>query len=146
LESLSFYLDTSVIVPLFIRDLFVDDARSFIRDNPEDLIVSDLASVEFASVVGIRVRTRDLTHAEARAAFANFDQWTRQKAIVANVEGGDFETAVGYLRSLAVTLRAPDALHLSIARRLGAGIATFDKPLGKAARTLGINVAKHNRQ
>jgi len=35
-------------------------------------------------------------------------------------------------------LRAPDAIHLAVADRLGATIATFDRGLAAAAEALGI--------
>jgi predicted nucleic acid-binding protein len=46
------------------------------------------------------------------------------------------------LRRLNLRLRAPDAVHLAMAERLGAKIATFDKQMANAANRLGISVAK----
>jgi predicted nucleic acid-binding protein len=123
-----------------MRDPFVENARLFIRGNPEDLIISDFASAEFVSVVGVRMRARELSKAEAVVAFHNFDRWTKQNTVAADMRTEDIEAAVGNLRSLTLALRLPDAIHLAIARRLNATIVTFDKQMVAAARRHRIPV------
>ena len=51
------------------------------------------------------------------------------------VEAEDF-TRVAHLAALG--LHAGDALHLAIAARHGAGLVTRDRPLGDAARAIGL--------
>jgi uncharacterized protein len=45
-----------------------------------------------------------------------------------------------YVRRFKLKLRAPDALHAAICRRLELQLATLDRRLAAAARALGINV------
>ena len=45
-----------------------------------------------------------------------------------------------YVRRFDLALRAPDALHLAIARRLDATLVTLDRRLAAAAGELGIAV------
>jgi len=45
------------------------------------------------------------------------------------------------LRDLTLGLRAPDAINIAIAQRLGAELATFDKKMATAASKLGVTVA-----
>ena len=45
-----------------------------------------------------------------------------------------------YARRFDLRLRAPDALHLVIARRLDATLVTLDRRLATAARDMGIAV------
>ena len=45
-----------------------------------------------------------------------------------------------YVRRFDLALRAPDALHLAVARRLDATLVTLDRRLTAAARELGIAV------
>ena len=44
------------------------------------------------------------------------------------------------VRRLDLGLRAPDALHIATARRLGATLFTFDLGMASAARMLGLSL------
>ncbi len=138
---MSVYLDTSVIVPLFLPDPFVARVRAFLSAGPSDLIVSDFASAEFASVVGIRLRMKLSTEVQSRSAFANFDDGVRRKTIIAEMDRANLIDATAMLRRLDLTLRTPDAIHLAIARASNAELATFDAGMVQSARVLGIAVA-----
>ena len=48
--------------------------------------------------------------------------------------------AYAYVRRFDLRLRALDALHLAIARRVDATLITLDRRLASAARELGIAV------
>jgi uncharacterized protein len=39
-------------------------------------------------------------------------------------------------------LRAPDAIHIAMAQRVGAALVTFDRRMAAAARALGIAAAE----
>jgi predicted nucleic acid-binding protein len=45
------------------------------------------------------------------------------------------------IRRLDLNLRAPDAINLAIALRLGAALATFDRRMTENARTLGLAIS-----
>jgi predicted nucleic acid-binding protein len=139
---LSIYLDASVVVPLFVLDPFVGRARALLADSTAGLLVSDFVAAEFASVIGIRVRTRILTTAEARMAFSHFDAWTGARATLCPIDATDVRVAALFLRRLDLTLRAPDAVNLAIAQRLGAEVATFDTKMAASARKLGIPLVR----
>lgn len=132
------YLDASVLVSLLARDALTPRAYSLLRSRTAELLVSDFAAAEFASALGQRVRTGELTAEEARAAFANFDAWTARTA--SRVAAADVRAAEAFLRRLDLTLRAPDALHIATAERIGEALATFDKKMAAAARALGLSV------
>jgi len=104
-------------------------------------IVSDFVAAEFASVIARLTRTGRITGDEARATFALFDNWRTQSAEDADAEPADIQTATAIIRRLDLNIRAPDAINLAIARRLGASIATFDQGMVQNAATLGIAVA-----
>jgi predicted nucleic acid-binding protein len=52
----------------------------------------------------------------------------------------DARLAYIYVRRFDLGLRAPDALHLAIARRLDATLVTLDRRLATAARELSVAV------
>jgi predicted nucleic acid-binding protein len=140
MESLlSVYLDTSVVVPLFLPDDFKHRARQFLTTGVSP-VVSDLATAEFASVLGIRLRSRVTPEREARRALGNLDSWLHANTISAETLPVDVRLAESVLRRLDLNLRTPDAIHLAIAQRLGAELATFDIRMADCARALGISV------
>jgi len=135
------YLDASVIVALLTNDALTGRARTFLQSDALALFISDYAAAEVASVIARRVRTHALTEAEARASFDSLDQWTRTFARPIETAPGDIAMAAGFIRRLDLTLRAPDAINIAIARRLGVALATFDRGMASCAATLGVAVA-----
>ena len=57
-----------------------------------------------------------------------------------DIAATDARLAYIYVRRFDLGLRAPDALHLAIARRLDATLVTLDRRLAAAAGELGIAV------
>lgn len=136
------YPDVNVLVALFVADPLNDQAEKAMRDLRDDLIVSNFSIAEFSAVIARRVRTRDLSGNEARAAFAQFDAWCAAYAQTMDMEDRDLSTATIWMRRLDLALRTPDALHIAIAQRAGCRLLTFDRAMAKIARTLGLAVAK----
>ncbi|HEU0155859.1 MAG TPA: type II toxin-antitoxin system VapC family toxin [Stellaceae bacterium] len=115
------------------------------RVSPEqprtaELIVSGLAAAEFSSAIARRVRMLEFSRGEAEIALAGFDAWLAQMPTRMEIAAADIVLATTYLRRFDLALRTPDALHLAIARRLGATLVTFDRAMAAAARALGMAV------
>jgi uncharacterized protein len=135
------YLDARVLVALLTADPLTARADAFLRAKAPVLVLSDFASAEFASAVARRVRTRDITKADARAVFATLDSWAIRTTERIETTTADVRGAEAFLRRLDLTLRTPDALNIAIAQRAGAALATFDEKMATAARALGAEVA-----
>ncbi len=117
------WLDTSVLVGLFVaHDGFAARARALAESPGFALVVSDFLSTEFASVIARLTRMNSLHLAGAREIFAEFDAWAAACADPAGVAAIDIQTAKGFIRRLDLNVRAPDAINLAIASRLGAPI------------------------
>lgn len=125
-----------------MQDSLADSVARFFSDSPRDLVVSDFVSAEFSAVIGVRVRTKLLSESDAYLAFSNFDRWIKRSVLRVDMTSSDIGFAGMILRQLELALRAPDAIHLAIARRVGAELATFDKRMAVAARALGIGVVR----
>ena len=138
---MTLYLDASVLVTLFVIDPSSTRAEVFLSAHPEIVIVSDFAVAEFSSAVKRRVRTRDLTREDGQLAFSNLDTWVARSAYREEITTGDIDAANRILRRLDVNLRTPDAIHIAIARRLGATLVTFDRNMAAGAGGLGMVVA-----
>ncbi|MEI9886517.1 MAG: type II toxin-antitoxin system VapC family toxin [Rhizomicrobium sp.] len=137
---MSVYLDASVLVALLTDDSFSTRADAYFRGRGEILLVSDFAAAEFASVVARSVRTKQIDETGARSLFADFDVFRAAAERVETVSA-DVRSAEAILRRLDLPLRTPDALHISISRRLGAVLATFDAQMAASARVLGLALA-----
>jgi len=84
------------------------------------------------------VRKRELTEVHARAIFREFDSWLAQLGALPGIRSTDVTAAAGFLRRLDLNLRAPDALNIAIAQRLGTPLATFDERMAFASRLVGV--------
>ena len=134
------YLDASIVVALLTRDSLTAKAEKIVLVDHPTLVVSDFAAAEFASAISRRVRTGHLTAEEASAAFTLLDRWLARRARMVETTAGDVALAAQYLRRVDVALRTPDALNIAIAVRVGTAIATLDRQMAVAARTLGAEV------
>jgi len=135
---LTVYFDTSVLVALLTDDPFSDQADRAFRGRMTGLATSDFAAAEFASALSRRVRMKALSVRDARDALADLDTWLSTMALRVESTPADIRAADMMLRRLNMTLRTPDALHIAIAQRLGAELATFDKHMAENARALGV--------
>lgn len=135
------YLDASVLVALFAKDPFTQQADDFLRRERPTLTVSDFAKAEFASAIARRVRTSELSAKEGRDAFAAFDVWTARAVRSIAVSSADIATASTFLRRLDLPLRTPDAINIAIAERAGCMLLTFDRKMADNATVLGVSVA-----
>jgi predicted nucleic acid-binding protein len=139
--AVNVYLDPSVIVPLFIDDSFNNRADAALRGGDHVAIVSDFAKAEFASAIARSVRIGETARDLASAVFSRFDVWIEQSAEYIEICSADLASASTHLRRLDLNLRAPDAIHVAVAMRIGATLLTFDDKMTAAAKMLGVPVA-----
>lgn len=134
---MSVYLDASVVVSLFVLDPASQRAQGALLRVRGVMHISNLCAAEFVSALNHRMRMGFLTRKEAQEAIVLFDEWAA--AMTDRVETGaqDFSVCDSYLRRLDLPLRTPDALHLAIAKRIGASLLTFDKQMIASAKKLG---------
>ncbi len=137
---LNVYLDASVLAALFTDDPFSVRADALIAAEGSGFIVSDFGAAEFASVMALHVRTSELSIDRAREALSDFDERMAQVSARIEIVPSDVRAAELMLRRLDLPLRAPDAIHIAIAQRLGAELATFDEKMAACARALGASV------
>lgn len=134
------YLDASVLIPLLTTDPFATRARAFVRAAKPEVILSDLARAEFCSAIARRVRTGELTKAQANQIFALLDIWAVRSTTQVGTIAADVRNAEASMRRLDTTLRAADAINIAIVQRSGAHLATFDVKMAASAQTLGVDV------
>jgi hypothetical protein len=132
------YLDTSVAVSAFLPDIHSTRVLTWLGRLRETPGLSHWTVTEFSSAAASQERRRQITPKERLVAEQGFDAWLL--AIEqAPVLRADFEFAREMVRRDQAKVRAPDALHLAVAKRLGARVATLDA--GMAETALGVGLA-----
>ena len=134
------YLDTSVIVSMFTTDAHTSRASRFLALVSDRIALSDWVATEFSSALAIGTRVGRLTSDEREAAELAFQSWRDRAPFTSAVEPIDVRVARDLLKTTTRPLRAGDALHVAIARRLGCSLATFDVGMRAAAVDLGVLV------
>jgi predicted nucleic acid-binding protein len=138
---LSIYLDTSVFVPLFVREQGSPAAQQLWRGALSPLLISAWTLTEFASAIAMKARLGAISSAQYAQAKQEAVAALGAAAFIASpVTGADFEQASDLLDRGVAPLRAGDALHLAICMRLGCDLATFDGAMAAAAVAHGLKL------
>lgn len=136
----AFYLDASVIVPLVSKETITPLVDKFVEALDEKPFVSAMAVGEVCSATSRLVRMGVISLEVARERLANFDQWIALNAQAIETEASDIRLATSFVRRMTLNLRLPDAIHLAAAARQGLTLATLDRRLADAARSLDLRV------
>ena len=138
------YLDTSVLVPLFVPEPLSEAMRAWFEVQATagaTFAISAWTLTEFASAMGIKVRDKGLKPEQAQTACALMRKLQLDSLRVFTPTRSAFERAAEYLAQHALGLRAGDALHLAIAQNENADyFYTLDRRLIEAARKLKLRV------
>lgn len=137
---MSAYLDASVLTPTLVQEPATDAVKAYLVGVGQELLISDFAAAEVASALSRLVRVGLLAAADAVARLEDFEVWRAGTSSPVDVHASDVRLAYAYVRRFDLMLRAPDALHMAIARRIDATLVTLDRRLSNAARELGIAV------
>ena len=137
---MSAYLDTSVLLPTLIAEPTTEAVYDCLGAGEQELLISDFAAAEVAAALSRLVRMALLSATDASARLADFDAWRAAMSLPVDIGASDARLAYIYVRRFDLGLRAPDALHLAIARRLDATLITLDRRLATAAQEMGIPV------
>lgn len=137
------YFDTSFIAPLFLPEPDSARVEKLVRSlRAGSLAISHWTHVEFASLLGRRVRMKDLSERQAAQALALFEQVAADSYHVLLPAANDFDLAVRLLENRRAGLRSGDALHLAVAQNHDAEhFYTLDASLLKAAALYGISAS-----
>ena len=135
------YVDTSALVPVFIREPKSEAVIAWLESSGERLAISEWSLVEFASAAAIKVRTGEAAANLAKQATGRVREFADKHCTVAVPGREEFRRAAELAGDDVLKLRAGDALHLAIAGSLNArGILSLDEAMIESAKALGIGV------
>ena len=135
------YVDTSALVPVFIREPKSEAVIGWLESSGERLAISEWSLVEFASAAAIKVRTGQAAASLAKQATERVHEFARKHCAVAVPGREEFRRAAELAGHGTLKLRAGDALHLAIAASLSAqGILCLDDAMIASAKALGMTV------
>lgn len=132
------YLDASVLVAVMddepTRPLF----DALLTDGSATFMVSDFAVAETSAALMALWRARRQSALSNQAELERLDQWAGDFTDRVHVASPDIEYAMRQVRRYDLVLRAPDAIHIATADRLGATLLTLDRGMARAAAILGV--------
>ncbi|QMW22426.1 type II toxin-antitoxin system VapC family toxin [Sandaracinobacteroides saxicola] len=132
------YLDTSVVVSLLTDEIATAQVYEWFRLHRDaQHCISEWAVTEFAAAISMKARIGQIQAVQRASVMARFAQLTAKNLPLIPVEADDFRSAAQLCAHPTVNLRAADALHLAICRRIGATLVTLDQPFAAAALETG---------
>lgn len=133
------YVDTSVLVPLFLNEPHSTAAAAWYSGEKDELVAAAWCIPEFASALGIKQRTGAIDAPQAKDAWTRFERMVAADLQLLPVEPVHFHRAAELVLDATNALRAGDALHLACAEAAGAKhFATLDEVLARNALRLKI--------
>jgi predicted nucleic acid-binding protein len=133
------YVDTNVLVALCTNEAKTADAVKWYGDCAEELASAAWCVTEFASALGLKQRTGQLTEPQAQTAWVKFERMCANDLNLLPVEPMTFHKSAMLTMDAAAGLRAVDALHLACAMEAKvAGMVTLDSVLAKNAQRVKV--------
>ena len=134
------YLDASVVLAYYLPDPLSDAAATIYRAGG-GLVLSDWAELEATSVIARLTRSGSLAERDARTTLALLRDHV-DAALYRRVTTGaeHVEEARRLIADLRVPLRAPDGLHVVLARAHRLTLVTGDRQLARSGAALDVPV------
>lgn len=133
------YVDTSVLVALCTKEGKTADVVKWYANCTRELASAAWCVTEFASAMGLKQRTGQLTEEQAQTAWMQFERMCANDLQLLPVDVMTFHRAAMLTMDAAAGLRAGDALHLACAMEAKAqGMVTLDAVLAKNAKRFKV--------
>lgn len=135
------YVDTSVLVALHLNEPKSSDVARWYGACTNRMVSAIWCVTEFASALGIKQRTGQITESDAKAAWQRFERLCANDLQLLPVEPAIFHRAAVMTLDATTRLRAGDSLHLAAALQVRAkSMATLDDVLARKAQRLKLKL------
>jgi uncharacterized protein len=135
---LSFYLDTSVVVPLFVNEVHSAVANDWLQAEERALFFGKLVIGEFNSTLSRLIRQGEIAQSEAATVRSSARKWLEIAATQIEHLDLDIEAAAAMVVAPFPKLLMPDAIHIATCKRLGLKFVTLDLDLVIIAAREGV--------
>ncbi|MES2152180.1 MAG: type II toxin-antitoxin system VapC family toxin [Pseudomonadota bacterium] len=136
------YVDTSVLVALWLREPGSEGCLRWYGTQTDDLISAVWCVTEFASALGIKQRSGSISSAQADHAWIQFERLCAGDLRLLSVGHDAFHRAAKLTRDMSTGLRAGNALHLAVALEAQVTVmATLDLTLAKNAKRMKMKLS-----
>lgn len=132
------YLDASALVPLAVEEASSRAVQAFIDAYDGRLLVSEFGAAEASSGLSRLVRMGEIDPADATGALEDLDAWRFVATELVELTPGDLRLAHLMVRRFETKLRAADAVHVAVAKRLGARLVSRDAGMRAGAELVGV--------
>ena len=133
------YVDTSVLVALCTNEPKSAAAAKWYAACADEFVSAAWCVTEFASALGIKRRTGQITSQQAASAWQSFERLCANDLQLLPVDPSTFHRAAVLSLDASSSLRAGDALHLAAALDAKAkSMVTLDEVLGRNAKALKL--------
>jgi uncharacterized protein len=134
------YVDTSVLVAMCTQEAKTADVLKWYADCTQELVSAAWCVTEFASALGLKQRTGQLSAEQANTAWVQFERVCANDLQLLPIAATTFHKAALMTMNVTSGLRAGDALHLACAVEAKVkSMATLDMVLAKNAKLQKIN-------
>lgn len=133
------YVDASAIVAIVGNEVASGAVEAALDADGVIAVVSDLAIAESSAALARNGRVRGWSGGETDRFYRDLDVWASDVADAVAIGPADVGLATDFVRRDGIALRAPDAIHIAAAHRLGATLLTLDRGMARAASALGLN-------
>ena len=134
-----YYVDASVIVALISGEDSRPHVEVALRNAIDRVVVSDFALAESAASLARLGRFEHWSTELTGFVLEELDAWAAVVARRLEIVPEDIRHAEAFVRQPGISLRAPDAIHIAAAHRLGATLLTLDHGMARAAAALGVD-------
>jgi predicted nucleic acid-binding protein len=129
-------------VALHLNEARSSDVAQWYSKCTDELVSAAWCVTEFASALGIKQRTGQITEASALIAWQQFERLCANDLQLLPVDPATFHRAAVLTLDAQTGLRAGDALHVAKALELKVqSVATLDDVLAKNAQRLKLKLA-----
>ena len=136
------YVDTGVLVALHLNETRSTDRARWYGACTDELVAAVCCVAEFASALGIKQRTGQISADQGREAWLRFERLCANDLQLLPVQASTFHRAALLTLDAANGLRAGDVLHLANALDVGVmSMATLDEVLASNSRRAKLKLA-----
>ena len=144
------YVDTSVVVKLYIREKYSREASNWLKENNESLPLTSFHELEFINALQLKQFRAEISPDETRLIMTRFEE--HEKNGIYYRPPLDWSTifiqaiALSKKHSASIGSRALDIIHVVSALQINADrFLTLDHRQSKLAVSAGLKIEKINK-